>query len=101
MMRNLKPAALLFGVAAFALSSQAPAAAQEFKIADASSFAGMAIDQLKPKTIVFMDRPADESIDPDAGLIRFEDWALAKPIQKQFLSPYPSYVEPMVEQTVD
>ena len=101
MMRNHKPAALLFGVAAFALSSQAPAGAQEFKIADASSLAGMAIDQLKPKTIVFMDRPADEIIDPDAGLIRFEDWAQAKPIQKQFLSPYPSYVEPMVEQTVD
>ena len=32
---------------------------------------------------------------------RFEDWAQAKPIQKQFLSPYPSYVEPMVELTVD
>jgi hypothetical protein len=102
MMRNHKPAALLFGVAAFALTSQAPARAQEFKIADASSLAGMAIDQLKPKTIVFMDRPADETlIDPDAGLIRFEDWAQAKPVQKQFLSPYPSYVEPMVEQTVD
>ncbi len=100
MMRNHKPVALLFGVA-LALGSQAPAVAQEFKIADASSFAGMAVDQLKPKTIVFIDRPADETLDPDAGLIRFEDWAQSKPIQKQFLSPYPSYVEPMVEQTVD
>lgn len=101
MMRNHRPAALLFGVAALALSSLAPAGAQEFKIADASSFAGMAVDQLKPKTIVFIDRPADETLDPDAGLIRFEDWAQSKPLQKQFLSPYPSYVEPMVEQTVD
>ena len=61
----------------------------------------LAVDQLKPKTIVFLDQPADEMIDPDAGLIRFEDWAQTKPVQKQFLSPYPSYVEPMVEVTVD
>ena len=40
-------------------------------------------------------------IDPDAGLIEFEDWAQAAPVQKQFLSPYPSYVEPTVEITVD
>ena len=76
-------------------------AAQEFKIADVTALTGLAVDQLKPKTIVFIDQPADETIDPDAGLIRFEDWAQTKPVQKQFLSPYPSYVEPMVEVTVD
>ena len=52
------------------------------------------VDQLKPKTIAFVDRPSEELIDPDAGLIRFEDWAQAKPVEKQFLSPFPSYLEP-------
>ena len=75
--------------------------AQEFRIEEANSVAGLAVDQLKPKTIAFIDRPSDELIDPDAGLIRFEDWAQARPVQKQFLSPYPSYLEPTVEITVD
>ena len=62
---------------------------------------GSPSSQLKPKTIAFLDRPSEELIDPDAGLIRFEDWAQAKPIEKQFLSPFPSYVEPYSEVTVD
>jgi hypothetical protein len=100
LMRRIKPAAWLFGLALMS-SSFAPLAAEEFKIADVTEFAGLAVDQLKPKTIVFIDKPADETIDPEAGLIRFEDWAQTRPLQKQFLSPYPSYVEPMVETTVD
>jgi hypothetical protein len=96
-----KPAAWLLAWTALAWCSSAPVAAQEFKIEDVTALTGLAVDQLKPKTIVFLDRPADELIDPDAGLIKFEDWAQTKPIQKQFLSPYPSYVEPMVEVTVD
>ena len=35
------------------------------------------------------------------GLIRFEDWAQTRPVEKQFLSPFPSYLEPIVEVTVD
>jgi hypothetical protein len=100
-MPSNKPAALLLALTALVLCSSAPVAAQEFKIADVTALTGLAVDQLKPKTIVFLDRPADELIDPDAGLIRFEDWAQTKPVQKQFLSPYPSYVEPMVDVTVD
>ncbi len=61
----------------------------------------LAVEQLKPRTIKFVDRPSEELIDPDAGLIRFEDWAQARPVEKQFLSPFPSYVEPTVEITVD
>src|SRR5262249_46029164 len=66
-----------------------------------TSSSGLAVDQLKPKTIEFLDRPSEELIDPDAGLIRFEDWAQAHPVEKQFLTPFPSFVEPMVEVTVD
>jgi hypothetical protein len=99
-MRRSKLVTVLFIAAGFAAAS-VRVEAQEFTITDATSPAGLAVDQLKPKTIVFLDRPSDELIDPDAGLIRFEDWAQAKPIEKQFLSPYPSYLEPTVEATVD
>ena len=76
-------------------------APSDFEIEEVTSPAGLAVEQLKPKTIAFIDRPSEELIDPDAGLIRFEDWAQARPIEKQFLSPFPSYVEPYVEIMVD
>src|SRR3979411_1800690 len=101
-MRSMKPAALVLGLTAFAaVTSGAQVHAQAFGIAEVTSTAGLGVDQLKPKTIAFLDRPTEELIDPDAGLIRFEDWAQAKPIEKQFLSPFPSYVEPLIETTVD
>ena len=90
-------------MAASAGNFTAPLNAEEFRIEEAISLAGLAIDQLKPKTIAFIDQGSgtDELIDPDVGLIRFEEWAQARAVQKQFLSPYPSYVEPHVEITVD
>jgi len=105
MMRSKKPVAWLLRLAIVAASA-APALAlqahaQEFRIEDVATPAGLAIGELKPKAIAFMDRPSEELIDPDAGLIRFEDWAQARPIEKQFLTPFPSYSEPTVEQVVD
>ena len=104
-MRSLRSVALLLGVAAFAGSAGAQIgvkpAAQDFRIEEVTSVAGLVVEQLRPKAIAFIDRPSDELIDPDSGLLRFEDWAQAKPIQKQFLSPYPSYTEPYVELTID
>src|SRR5262245_8296849 len=72
-MRPLKLAALLLGLAA--LAAGGGARAQEFRIEEATSPAELAVDRLKPRTIAFIDRPNDELIDPDTGLIRFEDWA--------------------------
>jgi len=89
-------------VAFFALaaaSAQVPP--PEFQLEEITTPTGFSVERLKPKTIAFTDRPSDELIDPDAGLIRFEDWAQARPIEKQFLTPFPSYVEPMVESMVD
>jgi hypothetical protein len=97
----MKPAAWVLGLAAFTVTCGTQVRAQDFGIAEVSSAAGLAVSQLKPKTIAFLDRPTEELIDPDAGLIRFEDWAQAKPIEKQFLSPFPSYLEPYSEVTVD
>jgi hypothetical protein len=100
-MEIAKPAALLLGLTAFAATSSAQIGAQEFRLEEATSLAALAVDGLKPKTIAFLDRPSEELIDPDAGLVRFEDWAQARPVEKQFLTPFPSYVEPHVEVTVD
>jgi hypothetical protein len=100
-MSSLKTVALLLALAALAASANAQTEPPEFRIEEVTSPAGLAVEQLKPKTIAFTDRPSEELIDPDAGLIRFEDWAQARPIEKQFLTPFPSYVEPNVEVTVD
>jgi len=97
MMRSCKPAALLVGLAVLIATSGAQVRAQEFRIQDVTSPAALAVDELKPRTIAFLDRPSDELIDPDTGLIRFEDWAQARPLEKQFLTPFPSYVETIVD----
>jgi hypothetical protein len=101
MMGRSKHLAVLVGMAAFAAGFGVPVHAQEFTIAEVTSPAGLAVEQLKPRTIAFLDRPSEDLIDPDAGLIRFEDWVQAKPVEKQFLTPFPSYLEPHVEVTVD
>ncbi|MFL6799939.1 MAG: hypothetical protein ACJ8F3_21315 [Xanthobacteraceae bacterium] len=90
---------LLSALAIFSLAASTQA--QEFRIEDVSSTAALAVDQLKPNVIKFIDRPSEELIDPDAGLIRFEDWAQARPVEKQYLTPFPSYVEPTVDVTVE
>jgi hypothetical protein len=100
-MRSSNPVTVLVVVAALAASAGARLEAQEFTITEATSPAGLAVEQLKPRMIAFLDRPSEELIDQDAGLIRFEDWAQAKPVEKQFLTPFPSYLEPTVEETVD
>ena len=99
-MHGVRVFALLICAGAVAASARAQNAPPEFTIQETASPAGLAPEQLKPKTIEFLDRPNEELIDPDAGLIRFEDWAQARPVEKQFLSPFPSFVEPMIETTV-
>jgi hypothetical protein len=100
-MRIVKPACPVVAFAALVFLTSAPTHGQEFTIEDVGSPAAMAVDQLKPRVIKFMDRPSEELIDPDAGLMRFEDWAQARPAEKQLLSPFPSYLEPYTEVTVD
>jgi hypothetical protein len=89
-MRSCSSVAVLVSLTTLIAGLAAKVEAQEFQIEDAVSVAGLAVDQLKLKTITFIDRPSDALIDPDAGLIRFEDWMRASPIQKQLLSPYPN-----------
>ena len=53
--------------------------------------------QLKPGTIQFND--VEGTAGPTDVLIPFTDWTQAKPVQKKFLSLFPSYSEPTVTKT--
>ena len=101
MTRNLKPIAVAMVLAAFTAAAGAQNKEQVFRIVEVTTPAGLAVEQLKPKTIAFMDRASEQLVDPDSGLIRFEDWAQARSVEKQLLTPYPSYAEPYVETVVD
>jgi hypothetical protein len=76
------------------LGSLSAACAQDFRIEDSRSVGDADLTQLKPGTILFDD------IEGDAGtadnLIPFADWTRTNPIQKKFLSLFPSYSEPTI-----
>ena len=76
------------------------AAVAEFRVKDVPSAAATDPARLELGGIAFSDRSGGELTDPATGLIRFEDWARARPVQKQFLNLYPGYVEPTVTVTV-
>ena len=88
-------------VALAALAAAGPLAAQEFRLHEAPSAAALAPSQIAPRTIAFSDHKGDEFADPATGLIRFEDWERAKPLQKRLLALHPAYVEPTVNVTVN
>ncbi|RAI34791.1 hypothetical protein, partial [Rhodoplanes roseus] len=79
----------------------APAAAAGFRIQDVADIAKVPPGSLPPGTIAFTDHRSDELVDPKTGLIRFSDWARARPLQKQLLGLYPAYDEPSVTTTVN
>jgi hypothetical protein len=91
------PAAVLVATAAIA----APAARGEFQIEEVGSVVAFGGTELKRSTIAFADHRNDELADSATGLIRFEDWTRARPVQRQFLSLYPGYVEPTVNVTAN
>jgi hypothetical protein len=82
-------------------SKPADSKAQEFRVEDVAALAGLPIGQLKPKTIVFADRPPENLVDPGTGFVRYQDWAKARPLEQQFLSLYPNYREPDADMVVD
>jgi hypothetical protein len=86
----------LAGLSAFA----GPLAAQDFRIEEVPSVDAVAPSQMKPRAIVFSDHRDDKLNDPGTGLIRFADWARERPVQKQFLSPFPGYSEPTIKVSV-
>jgi hypothetical protein len=76
------------------LLSPAPARAQ-YRTQDVPSLAGAA--GVPVNTILF----ADGRDGPTGGLTKFEDWAKARPLERDLLSLYPGYAEPTVTATVN
>jgi len=76
------------------------AAAQELSLEDVPAISGVPIAQIKPRTVLFADQGDAKLADPSTGLIAFEAWARARPVQRRFLSLFPTFVEPTInEQT--
>ncbi len=78
-----------------------PAAAAEFQLKEVDAPSGLDLSQLKPRTIYFSDRRNSAPWDAKTALVRFEDWARARPVEKEVLSLYPGYVEPTLNITVN
>ncbi|MBQ0819203.1 hypothetical protein HPT29_009795 [Microvirga terrae] len=99
-MTSTKPFGRMLAAFAALLASAGALRAQEFKIDEVPSVTSVAPARLKTKTILFSDHRDDKLADPGTGLIRFEDWARERPLQKQLLSPFPDYVEPVIRVSV-
>jgi hypothetical protein len=85
-----------------AQESKAPETkAQEFHLEEVAALTDLPIGQLKPRTIAFADRPAENLVDPGTGFMRYEEWAKARPLEQQSLSLYPGYSEPNIDIVVD
>src|SRR5258705_1169434 len=74
------------------------AAAQEFQLEDVPAVASVPIAQIKPRTVIFADQRNDKLADSSTGLIPFDDWARSRRVQRRFLSLFPSFVEPTLNQ---
>jgi hypothetical protein len=96
-MRAVCAAALVLGFPGFSGAS----GAQDFAIAEVPSVAALPLEQLKARTIAVNDHRNDPVADAGTGLIRFEDWVKARPLQKQMLSLYPNYMEPLLKVTMN
>jgi hypothetical protein len=75
----------------------AAATAQDIGIEDIPSVTTLPLDRLRSKIVVFNDYRDDKLADPGSGLISFELWERSRPGQKQLLSLYPGYREPIVK----
>jgi hypothetical protein len=95
-MRVLCAAALVIGSSALSAVSNA----QDFAVAEVPSVTALPVEQLKARTIAVNDHRNDPLADPGTGLITFENWVRARPLQKQMLSLYPAYQEPLLRVTV-
>src|SRR5256886_5831293 len=74
------------------------AAAQECQLEDVPAVASVPTARIKPRTVIFADQRNDKLADPSTGLIPFDDWARSRPVQRRFLSLFPGFVEPTLDQ---
>jgi hypothetical protein len=93
-------AVALAGTLAATVWAPAGSRAQEFQMQEIPTLPPLAAGALAPRTIVFTDHRKDELVDPATGLIHFADWERSRPQQKQLMSLFPSFDEPMVAGSV-
>jgi hypothetical protein len=72
------------------------ATVQTFKIVEVASVATLPVAQIAPQTIAFTDHKDDNLADRTSGLMRFEDWAQTRMLQKQYLGLFATYEEPVL-----
>jgi hypothetical protein len=88
-------------VLALLLSTAASPTAAEIRIQEVADITKVAPGSLAPGVVAFTDHRNGELVDPKTGLIRFSDWARARPLQKQLLALHPGYDEPSVTVTTN
>ena len=94
----LNPRALAICLA-LATSGSVLAAQEGFRLREVDALAHVPPAQMEARTIVFSE-PRGEAVDPATGLIAFADWERLRPLQKEWLSLYPGYREPVLNVTL-
>jgi hypothetical protein len=82
----------LFGAPAFV----SIVLAQDYRIDDVSSPRKADAARLVPGAIEFSDQTSAAGLNSETALVPFDEWASRHPIEKKFLTLFPSYVEPVV-----
>ena len=85
---------LMGSIAAGCIAGAALAA--PFRIVEVKSVANLPVSEIAPQTVAFSDHKEDNVTDRTSGLIKFDDWAQTRPVQKQFLGLYPTFEEPVL-----
>jgi hypothetical protein len=88
--------ASLMALPALAQTVPNPKDAKSYTVEDVASIATLPAGEPAAGRIAFSDHHQDRLADPVSGLMKFSDWALAKPVQKQFLGLFPDYDEASV-----
>ena len=70
--------------------------AAPFKIVEVASVATLPLSTLAPQTIAFSDHKNDNLTDRNSGLLKFDDWAQTRLVQKRFLGLFPTFDEPTI-----
>jgi hypothetical protein len=81
------------------VAAMTPAPA-EFRLEEVPSAPSVAVAQLKPNTVLFSDHRKDAIAESGTGLMKFENWARLNPVERQYLSLFPGYVEPVREAVI-
>ncbi len=88
-------------VVAMLAAGAANAGPAEYQLNEVGALAETSVEQMKPRTILFADRPGEDLVDPAVGFIQYQTWAKARPVHRRFLSLYPGYTEPNTDLIID